>query len=318
MNKKLKLRWVLQHEPIDLFQRTAENFAKEIGISTNGRIEIEILNLFDHMVKNNLGAEIDPIDLIAANEADMSQVQDEHLGRWEASDFYAFDLPYLFSSHEHATRVFDGKIGQDLLNGLADVTPVTGLGFTYSGGYRAIAATKQIKTADDLIGLEIVINTNPVMVDTAEAFGCKATSIRITDRSVEARAARSKMAAVDTTLPRYRTEANPDLHKFVTNTKHSMFLTTIIIGTDIWKEISPEDQVAMRAAALSSAAFERQWTIDQGDAIANSVDLQHKLGFSFSEFDETEAVKLRERANVVYEKYTQFFSPGLIDGIIRA
>ena len=74
----------------------------------------------------------------------------------------------------------------------------------------------------------------------------------------------------------------------------------------------------MRAAALSSAAFERQWTIDQGDAIANSVDLQHKLGFSFSEFDETEAVKLRERANVVYEKYTQFFSPGLIDGIIRA
>ena len=65
MSKKLKLRQVLQHEPIDLFQRTAENFAKEIGISTNGRIEIEILNLFDHLVKNNLGAEIDPIDLIA-------------------------------------------------------------------------------------------------------------------------------------------------------------------------------------------------------------------------------------------------------------
>jgi len=317
MNETRKIRWVLYHEPIELFIRTAEAFAKEIKKLTDGRIEIDVYTMSDYQAKFKLDAEIEPLELIKNGKVEMSQVQVNTLGAWTATDFYALELPFLFSSHDHATRVLEGDIGQGMLAGLKNTTPATGLAFTYSGGFRCVAAGKPIVTAEDLVGLKLTTDTNPVMVDTAVAFGCEATPIRIADQNPLSKIARHTSEAVDTTLPRYKSEANPAIHKFVSNTKHSLFLTTIIIGTDVWDSLNAEDQAAMRQAALVSSRLERQWSIDDGIELATNTKQQKELGFSFSEFSDVETAKLKQRAEVVYDKYSQFFTPGLVDGIIK-
>jgi len=318
MNDTRKIRWLLYHEPIELFVRTAEAFAKEIKELTNGRIEIDVYTISDYNKQFQNGDTSAPLTLMQNGDIEMSQVQVGALGVWNAPDFFALELPFLFSSHDHATRVLEGEIGKGMLDGLADSTPATGLAFTYSGGFRCLAADRAIDSVEDLQGLEVSTSANPVMVDTAIAFGATPVSVHTRDEDPESKQVRSNTSAVETTLPRYYNEANPAVHKYVANTKHSMYLTSIIINTEFWNSLSKEDQAAMRQAALVSSRLERQWSVDDANEIATNVDKQREWGISYAEFSDAETAKLKDRVEVVYDKYTQFFTPGLVDGIIKA
>jgi TRAP-type C4-dicarboxylate transport system substrate-binding protein len=205
-----------------------------------------------------------------------------------------------------------------MLTGLAESTPATGLAFTYSGGFRCLAADRAINTVEDLQGLNVSTSANPVMIDTAIAFGATPVSVHTRDENPEAKQVRLTTSAVETTLPRYYNEANPEVHKYVANTKHSMYLTSIIINTEFWNSLSEEDQTAMRQAALVSSRLERQWSVDDANEVATNVDKQREWGISYAEFSDAETEKLKKRVETVYDKYSQFFTPGLVDGIIKS
>lgn len=317
MNQTQKVRWLIYHEPINLFLRTAEAFSAEIKKLTNGRIDIEIYTWSEYAEKFKKGVTFDPVALIQSGEIQMSQMQVSELGFWHTPDFFALELPFLFRDHDHATRVLDGEIGANLLASLAKNTPAKGLAFTYSGGYRVMATNTELQRAEDLHGVVFATDMNPVRIDTAKAFGCEVVTVPTRDVSDESRAKRHSSDAIETTLPRYELEAHSDTHQYVTNTKHSMFLTSIIVATDFWNTLSTEDQEAMQAAALHSAKLERQWSVDDAVALANNADKHAEMGMVYREFDEVERNKLKAKTQHIYEKYQDFFTPGLVDGILR-
>ena len=57
MSQKHTIRWVLYHEPVDLFQRTAEAFGQEITRLTDGRINVEVYTVAEFAEKYNLKLE---------------------------------------------------------------------------------------------------------------------------------------------------------------------------------------------------------------------------------------------------------------------
>lgn len=320
MSQTRTIRWVLYHEPVDLFLRTAKAFSEEIARTSNGRLAVEILTTQEFAEKYNKDSGIEPMVWMQSGDAEMTQIQISHLGLWNAPDFFALELPFLFDSHDHATRVLEGEIGQTMLNDLEKATPVHGLAFTYSGGYRCLAVDREITKADDLKGLKMITSTNPVMIDTAEAFGCVAVPVNIKDVFNDEKNKDNNHNgnnAIETTLPRYEKEAKTEVHTHVVNTKHSMYLTSILIAKDFWNALPTEDQEAIKAAAMHSATLERQWTVDDSNKIATSKDEQDKLGITYSEFDEAERAKLKETVQPVYDKYRQFFTANLVDGIIK-
>ena len=64
MSDKQKIKWLIYHDPIDLFLRTAKAFCEEIKQATNGRIDIEVYTISEYKqnFKNGLG--FDPMALI--------------------------------------------------------------------------------------------------------------------------------------------------------------------------------------------------------------------------------------------------------------
>lgn len=313
-----KVRWLLYHEPVDLFLRTANIFAKEIRELTKGRIDIEIYTPKEYCDKYHGGEIMDPTALIKCGEVQMSQTQVSYLGTWGAEDFYALELPFLFDSHDHATRVLEGEIGRNLLDGLATKTPVRGLAFTYSGGYRCIASRVPMATANDFRGLEMSVKSNPVFADMARAFGCDILPAVEHEWDYN-QVIRDGADLVQTTIPRYATEVDSDTHSYVVNSRHSMYLTSIIVGEKFWNSLSIADQQAMRQAALNSARSERAWTVADSEAVAASPEEQAKLGIKqFVELTESETDKLKDSVSDLYDKYSYIFTPGLIDNIRRA
>lgn len=318
MSKTHKIKWLLYHEPIELFLRTAVAFRNEIKALTDGRIDIEIYSTEEYADKFTNGIAHDPMTLINKGDIQMSQVQVSKIGQHNATDFYALELPFLFRSHDHATEVLDGPIGKQMLEGLSDVTKVKGLAFTYSGGYRVIAANKKIEKAEDLNGMSMCVTTNPIFADLANSFGCEYKRIEGEDQISKHAEARGT-DSVQTTLPRYHVETDTAVHTHVVNTNHSMYLTTIIINQNFWDELSIADQEAMRKAALNSARQERIWSVADAHKIATDQNEQARLGIkSMSTLPAEEQAKLEEKVKPVFEKYQNVFSTGLIDAIKNA
>ena len=53
MQETKKIKWLIAHEPVDLFLRTAKAFSKDVYERTNGAIEIEIFTASEFSKKYN-------------------------------------------------------------------------------------------------------------------------------------------------------------------------------------------------------------------------------------------------------------------------
>ena len=308
----IKVKWLIQHEPVELFLRTAESFSKEIKRLTNDRIQIDIIT--EHQLcKENGGVGYNPVALLQNGDMDMAQFYSGQLGQRQATDFYCLDLPFLFSDHEHAARVFEGEVGKHFLEKhLPEKTKLRGLAFAYSGGYRVFASSKKINCPDDMKGTTMAFHRNPIFKDVAKTFGAHGKLklgrdwSKIEDNHVE------DCEIIHTTLPRYNHDAVQGLHKYVVTANHTMFSTVLVISEKFWENLSIEDQLRMQSAALYASRLERAWTIEDTEKITGSKNEQKRLGIDeMSQLDQADIENLKESAKEIDSKYEKYFTPDL-------
>lgn len=312
-----KIKWLIAHEPVELFLRTANAFSKKIAELTNNAYEVEIFTASqanEHIFKGNPK---DPMTALDNGEIQMSQLHISELARWHSPDFFALDLPFLFTSHDHASRVLEGEIGQRMLKGLASRSPATGMSFTYSGGYRCVVSEQAINSVEDLRNVNFATTQSPVSIDTVESFGAVAKPFTIADYHKKVQAEGSGADLLETTIPRYLAQFKDTTKKHITNTKHSLFLTSIIIGNTFWNSLDEDTKQKFQEACNYAAQLERKWSVEEAEEFAAKVD-HSDLGVTYRELTTEETSKLKEMSQPVINKYKDFFTVGLIDGIIRA
>lgn len=302
---KKKITWLLFHEPAELFIRTAEHFEQELNAQLGDAYEFEILELADYEAKYCDGKPCDPLEELRSGRVQMSQLYIESLAQANVTNFLALSLPYLFRDHAHATRVFEGEIGTELLAHVQDTIGIKGLSFTYSGGYKCMAVNQPVTTVEDFSRLTYKAKTNSVGVDMFNALG--ATPVDADDADFR-----------DTTLPRYGADARKDQTHAV-KTEHAMYLTTILANKEMIEEMSDLHREAFRQAAKTAAHAERIKSVQDAEEIATTPALQRSLNISqLIEFDSTQHAKLREKLEPVREKWRAYFPNALVDRIQAA
>lgn len=330
MKQTRKIRWLIAHEPIELFLRTAEAFQSKIAELTDGAFEVEIFTPTEYSEKygkpdriGNIGYEnriVDPMVDMEEGNLEMSQLHITELARWHSPEFFALEMPFIFKDHDHAARVLEGKIGKNMLEGLKDRSPAKGLAFTYSGGFRCMVSENEITSIDDLKGLDFATATNPVTIDTVEAFGATPKVFHIQDFRIKAGVQEGFEAeALETTIPRYLANNFASVgKKFMLNTKHSLFLTSIIISNDFWNSLDADTQAKFQEACIYASRLERSWSVREAEDFAGQADKHAELGIKYAELSSDETEKFKELVQPLYDKYENFFTPGLIDGIIKS
>ncbi len=302
---KKKITWLLFHEPAELFIRTAEHFEQELNAQTNNAYEFEILELADYEAKYCDGKPCDPLEELRSGRVQMSQLYIESLAQANVTNFLALSLPYLFRDHAHATRVFEGEIGTELLAHVQDTIGIKGLSFTYSGGYKCMAVNQPVTSVEDFSRLTYKARTNSVGVDMFNALGATAVDAENADFR-------------DTTLPRYGADSREDQTHAV-KTEHAMYLTTILANKEMIEEMSDQHREAFRQAAKTAAHAERIKSVQDAEEIAATPALQRSLNISqLIEFDSAQHAKLREKLEPVREKWRAYFPNALVDRIQAA
>jgi|TARA_R110000796_G_scaffold127484_1_gene242825 TRAP-type C4-dicarboxylate transport system substrate-binding protein len=302
---KQKIKWLLFHEPVELFIRTAKDFQVHLNELTNSKYEIEILTIADYQDKYLDGMICDPFTELKEGRVQVSQIYADSFEH--ATDFFALSMPYLFESHDHAARVFEGDVGKKLFDHLYERTGVRGLAYTYSGGYRCTASNTPINNVEDFCGKTFQRSTNPILASMIDLMKAKKVS-NIGSEKVEA-------DIIQTTYPRYHADAS-SLQKYVADTRHSMYLTTILLNDDFMSSLSAEDKAHFSEAALRASRKERVQSVADGEKIKNSKETQEELGIQeVIMWSDDEVAKLQTLLSPLYKQYENFFSFDVLNQI---
>ena len=317
MSKTTKIRWVIAHEPLNLFLRAAEDFERRVNEQqTEHEIQVEIMTLTEYSHRYNNGVIVtkhDLLDLMEAGQIEMSQMYTTWLAERYEQDFLAFDMPFLFRDHDHATRVLEGEVGETLLAKLTDKSNVRGLSFTYSGGFRQMISSKKVSTLEELAGTPVRSNRNPVAQATIRALGMKPVVAEVEDL---------RQVVVDglahggeTNYPRMYPLRQNEVTKSVIDTGHSLFLTSMIIGNRFWDSLSPQVQAVIKQAAVLAGREERAETIRDGARAEQQ--LVEQEGANIVKWTQEQRESAKSALSDVYDQFRDTFTPGLIDAIER-
>lgn len=312
MQPKL-VKWVLAHEPIEIFIRAAEEFKQIVEARAPGRLNIDILTLSDYSAKYRNGEKVAKgqlLDLMAQGEIQMSQMYTYVLSKYN-KDLDVLDLPFLFKDHDHAQRVFEGPIGEAMLEGYSrDGSKIRGLGFTYSGGYKNMTFNKDVTTLTDFIGAKIRTSNSPVAQATFKSLGAEPTTFEIEE--LAERLGTDEIDAGECTWPRFYGNGVYKNTKTVVNTDHSLLVTNIIINTDFFNDLDLELQSIVRDAAIQAARFEREISVED---VGPTSTRARSEGYKIVDLSDEERSEFIKTTAVVYDQFSDYFSPGLVDSI---
>jgi len=162
--------------------------------------------------------------------------------------------------------------------------------------------------------MKLRTNRNPVAQETFKVLGGVDVFVCETE-DTRAHIIEGDCEGGETVYSRIYPLKQNDVTKSVIDSKHSLFLTTMIMRDDFWKTLSPEVQAVIKDAAIKAGRREREVTIQDGE------DAKQQLvadGIDVIELSAEETAEWKHKAQAVYEKFEPTFSPGLIDKIKKA
>jgi len=314
--KTLNLKWVIAHKPVYLFQRVAEDFKRLVNVKSNDvKIDIEILTAEEYNAKYNPPEPATRHNLwkfLQDNTVQLAQMQTTSLARQANKQMHVLDMPYLFESHEHATEILEGEIGQKLLNNFDKSSGIKGLAFTYSGGFRLMPVAGKVTTLGEIASEQIRSGMSPIAQDTIKALGFVPVPTEIDE--VSDAVISGKAVGAEHVAQRLLPDQCDDWIETIIDTQHSLFLTSIVVNVDWWNSLDASVQQIFNESALESARNERALSLKDG---AESLATLEQNGVNMIELTAEEKNELRQRTEIVYSKYLDYFEPGLVSSIRR-
>jgi TRAP-type C4-dicarboxylate transport system substrate-binding protein len=176
-----------------------------------------------------------------------------------------------------------------------------------------VPVNKTINSLADLAGAKVRVSNSPVAQDTWTALGAQPVVMDIEDLTAGIRA--GDVDAGESSWPRvYPCEQNT-VSKSILNSEHRLLLTNIIINSDFLATLDQDLQDVMFEAAVEAARFERD--ISVGDVAPTTARAQAD-GIDVVQLSAEDKAAFRSASAGVYEKYQNYFTPGLVDSIKNA
>lgn len=174
------------------------------------------------------------------------------------------DIPFIFQSKQHAYKVLDGQIGQDLLKQL-EAKGLKGLAF-WEVGFRNFTNSKHpVKTPDDIKGLKVRTNQNPMYIKAFELLGGNPVPMPLSElyTALETRA----VDAQEHPLGIVDSAKLYEVQKYLSITNHGYTPLIVVMNLNKFNSLSPELQKALVESAQEAGKYQRQLNAEKEAAI---------------------------------------------------
>lgn len=261
-------------------------FAKEVTENTNHRVKIY------------------PNATLGGEEASLQMLQNGTLafakvgGGLTASfseQYNVLSLPYLYQDEADSKRRLRGPVGQRILAS-SEKDGFVGLAFLSSGS-RGFYSNHKISHADDVKGLKIRVQNSPIDIDTMKALN--GSPVPISSTEVYSALQQGVVDGAENNIPTYFANRHYEVAKYYTEDHHTMIPDILAVSSEVWADLSPEDQETIRDISVKLLQVQDQyWDAYVDKAKAEIV----KHGGTIVSAD---IPSFQERVQPVYDKFVQ-------------
>lgn len=240
--------------PIDDAHTGAAVKMKElIEAKTDGRIRVVIFP------SGQVGSNEVMMNAIKAGALD-SMLTDAGILSQAVAGASIFNLPFLFNDIPHAMRAANGKIGEKLRPQIESAYECEVHGWGNDGLRNMWNKKRPIKSPDDLHGMKMRVQANPIHQETYTALGALPTPISFTELYNALQT--GVVDGADNSIVDIIAIKFYQVSKYISMTKHVSTMCTQVASKHFMASLSPADRDIVREASALGAQNEVQLTMD--------------------------------------------------------
>ncbi len=282
----------------------AEHFKEEVEERTNGEITVSI-----HPA-HELGDDPSQVRGVRLGTIDMAVIGNPFLTA-VIPELNALDLPYLFSGPEHAYRVLDGEIG-DEIKGWFEDEGIKVLG-AWEIGFRNITNSERpIERPEDLEGLAIRTTPNPAHVKAFETWGANPTPMSFNE--VYLALETGSVDGQENPVVLIHSQRFHEVQDHLSLTRHAYTTAFQIMNKAKFDGLSEEHQRILLEAGHNAGQFERDLVAERE---ADSLTAMKAEGLQVVENPDREAFR-KAAEEVTRQAYVEEHGSELLDRIDAA
>lgn len=279
-----------------------QRFAELLDEKSGGRIALEIFP------SGQLGNESDLTEGVVMGTIDMALVNSGNLASFTDS-YSLFDLPFLFRDEEHARSVITGEIGQECLDSLESLG-IKGLANWEAGFFCIWNSKRPIEKPEDVVGLKIRANNNPIHISAYTAMGVAATTMGWSE--VYTAIQNGTVDGVSVAITSMYTANIQEVAPYISTSGEFYVTAPLIMNADLFNSLPEDIQTIILESATEATAYQIQ---TNGEMVTQFIQNLKDEGYQVTEPDK-EAFKA-VCWDAVYDQYVDQIGADRIDAVLN-
>ncbi|MDR9865217.1 tripartite ATP-independent transporter DctP family solute receptor [Pseudomonas baetica] len=265
-----------------------QSMGKALTKETNGDLT------FKYFPGGVLGSEKEVIEQAQVGAIQMTRVSLGIVGP-VVPDVNVFNMPFIFRDQAHMRAVIDGEVGDAILDRITNSEfGLVALAWM-DGGTRNIYTKKPVRKLEDLKGMKIRVQGNPMFIETINAMG--GNGIAMDTGEIFSALQTGVIDGAENNPPTLLEHNHYQNAKFYSLTGHLILPEPIVMSKITWEKLTPDQQTLVKKAAKAAQLEERAlWD-------AKSASSEEKLKAAGVEFITVDKKPFYEATASVREKY---------------
>lgn len=267
-------------------------FCDEVEKATQGRYKCL------HFANSALGGEREQIEAVQLGTQDLVNTSTGPLGNF-VPEVKIVDIPFLFRDYEHARKVLDGPIGQDILSKFPS-KGIIALGWTENGFRHLTNSKRDIVKPSDAAGLKIRTMENKVHMDGYRTFGILPTPMAFPE--LFGALQQGTVDGQENPIPVILASKFSQVQKHLSLTGHVYSPALLLMSPRTWNKLTDADKKVFQEAAKKAGVAQRKKVNDDENI---GIAQLEKEGVKVTKVVDTNA--FREALKPAYVSYAKEF-----------
>jgi len=275
-------------------------FCEEIEKGTQGRYKCQ------QFPNSALGGEREQIEAVQLGTQDLVNTSTGPLGNF-VPEVKIVDIPFLFRDYDHARKVMDGPIGQDLQKKM-EAKGLINLAWTENGFRHMTNSKRAIVQANDANGLKMRTMENKVHMDGYKTFGILPTPMPFPELFTALQ--QGTVDGQENPIPVILSSKFSQVQKHLSLTGHVYSPAALILSPTVWNKLSAADKAVFSEAGKKAAAAQRKKVNDDEN---NGIAQLEKEGMTVVK--QVNGESFRKAVAPAYQQYAREFGADKIAAI---
>lgn len=299
--QSLKLRISGENPAAAMDLQFAQKFADNLKAELGDDFEYELFHT------EALGDEVVHLQMIRTGQIDVYPIGSDAVQldpRWGI-----FDMPFLIKDREVVAKMLDGEIGEELRKSMREAANLEVLAFGEIG-FRVITNNvRPIVKPEDLQGIKIRVPGSETRVLTFQTYGASPVTMNLGELYLALQ--QGTVDGQENPVVGTVTRSFHEVQKYFSLSNHVYTPVTLAMNGDKYDSLTPEQQAAVKKAALEAAQHMR--TVGQSE---DARLLQQLRDEGKNEINDIDLVAFQAASKPVWDKISEISGPEFVAKVI--